>query len=61
MGEGENLHADAGLMQEIVNRDYHGEGDGDDLREVAADGLSAGAREIQKVEFGHGLRWFGSR
>ena len=40
-------------MQEIIDRDHDRESNGSDLRKVAVDALSAGTRQIQKVEFGH--------
>jgi hypothetical protein len=42
------------LVEEIVDCDHHGEGNGDDLREVAAYRLCGRSREIQKIEFSHG-------
>ena len=40
-------------MEEVIGRDHHGEGNGDDLGKIAVDALSAGTCQTEKVEFGH--------
>jgi len=40
-------------VQEIIDRDHPREGNGNDLRKVAVDALSARTRQIQKVELGY--------
>ena len=45
-------------MQEVVDRYYHGEVDGDHLREPRDFMLSRGAREIEQIEFRHRIASF---
>lgn len=40
-------------MEEVIDRHHHREGNGNSLRKIAANTLSAGATQVQKIELCH--------